>query len=309
MKLNAVLTAFASKPRRLTNISLLLLVGVLVLYCAGNSVSALDGYTISSWGTTTDTTGLDIGPSSARTCFLSGITGNLSLGAQPGFGCATRAEPSTAQVKIGQFPQGHYRLIAHGGACENQADQKVWQNNPVNAQATCVSSTTGVINGHWRSDEPNPRKIAELHTSLSGTRQCFLSSVVGVAGAWNNNGRRAAVHKITTPSPTFPTTGWYIDSNVPTAGDNSHATISARCVNFPLSTKITTGITPISQMTITHTLTSGGGIKACGLTGIMGAFKVNSWHDGIIMNAPANIDGNWTLTVSPNKMAFWACVK
>lgn len=310
MKFNSVLTAFASNSRQFSRVTVLVLVSVLVPCCIGSVVYALNGYAVGSWGTTTDTQGFNLGPISDRSCFLSGVSGNLNLGAQPGFGCATRAEPSTAQLAVSEFEPKHYRLVAHGGACENQADQKVWHNNPVNAQATCFLNTAGKTGGTWTSNDNRPKKIAELSTGRAvARRRCFLTSVVAVSGTWNSSSRFARVRKVTTTDSTHPTTGWYIEANLPTAVDNSYASISAGCVNFSFTASITSGTTPVSQVTKTFTLTSGGGIKACALMGIQGAFKVNAWNDGVVMNPPPNLDGNWTLTVTAGKSATWACVK
>ncbi len=314
MKINSALTAFACNQRRHTSVTLLVLVGVLAFYCAGSIVYALDGYMVYTWGTRTDDTGINIGSMSDRTCFLSGVTGNLSLGAQTGFACGSKGEYSVAEV-TGKLPQGHYWLIAHGAACENQVNQKVWSNNPVNAQATCVFRTTGVINGawstpHWSSPHTGqPTKIAELLTGGPTKRQCFLSGVWGVAGSWNSSNRFARVRRVTTTDNTHPTPGWYIEANLPRASDGSNPLVRARCVDFALVTTITSGTTPVSQVTKTYTLTSGPGIKACALMGIQGAFKENSWNDGVIMHPPTNINGNWSLTVTKGKSATWACVK
>jgi hypothetical protein len=80
-------------------------------------------------------------------------------------------------------------------------------------------------------------------------------------------------------------------------------------VDFPKGTVITTGTAPVIPATETYTLTNGGGIKACALTGIMGAFNVNSYTDGVTMNFPAQINGNWSLTVTAGKFATWACAR
>ena len=65
----------------------------------------------------------------------------------------------------------------------------------------------------------------------------------------------------------------------------------------------------LSPSTVTFPLTSGAGVKACALTGITGAFNVNSWTDGVVMNFPPKIDGNWSLTVTGGKTATWACAR
>ena len=58
-----------------------------------------------------------------------------------------------------------------------------------------------------------------------------------------------------------------------------------------------------------NTMTTGGGVKMCGLTGIYGAFNVNSYSNGVSLNAPSTQNGNWTMTISANKFASADCVQ
>ncbi|XXY44486.1 hypothetical protein WME91_31225 [Sorangium sp. So ce269] len=57
------------------------------------------------------------------------------------------------------------------------------------------------------------------------------------------------------------------------------------------------------------TITSGSGVKGCALTEISGVFNQNSWTDGALITAPSALNGNWTISVSNNKSARWACVE
>ena len=59
----------------------------------------------------------------------------------------------------------------------------------------------------------------------------------------------------------------------------------------------------------TNTMTTGGGIKMCGLTGIFGAFTTNSFSNGVVLNAPSAQSGNWTMTVSSGKFAEATCIQ
>lgn len=312
MEIISGLTAVVSNLRRLTRVTSPMLVGVLMLCCAVSVVYALvgNGYTVFSWGTKTDTTGIDIGSVSDRTCFLSGVSGNLNVGAQMNFGCGLKGGESLARVADKYPTTGNYWLVAHGGACENQVNQKVWDNNPVNAQATCFWTATGVTGGQWQTGNNNlPVKVAGLLIGNNNVRQCFLSGLFGVGGSWNSSSDFARVRKVTTTDSAHPTTGWYIEANLPQPGDGSHPRVEARCVDFPQNTTLISGSTPVIAATKTHLLTIGPGVKACALTGIKGAFNNNSWSDGVLMNFPAKIDGNWSLTVTGGKSATWACAK
>jgi hypothetical protein len=268
-----------------------------------------NGYTIFSWGTTHDDVGIDIGSKSNRTCFLAGVAGNLNVGAQPNFNGGVLSRESLARVSDKYPSTGHYWLVARGGAFVNQVNEQVWQNNPVNGQATCIFTTNDVKQGSWQSGD-YPKKVAEISTGSSDVRQCFLSGLWGISGSWNTSASYARVTKHTTTDATHPTTGWYIDAHLPKAADGSHARVEARCVDFPYGTVLSTGALGTSGGgSYTSTLTSGAGIKACGLTGLAGAMNVNSWSDGALMNFPSQIDGQWSMTVKNGKTARWACAR
>jgi hypothetical protein len=226
------------------------------------------------------------------------------------FGCGNQGEESIAWVNDKFPPTGHYWLVAHGGACSNQVNQKVWDNNPVKAQATCFWTADGVISSEWKTGNNNlPVKLTALNAPNNKVRHCFLSGLWGVGGAWNSGSDFARVRRVTATDNTHPTTGWYIEANLPQPADGSHPRVDARCVDFPSNTNITSNTTQVLPAANTFTLTTGAGIKACALMGIKGAFDVNSFSDGVVMNFPAKIDGNWTLTVTAGKSATWACAK
>src|SRR5215510_7545559 len=57
-----------------------------------------NGWTVWSWGTTQDMTGISIGSSSDFTCFLAGVAGNLSDGCQSTFHDGCRSSPPGASA-------------------------------------------------------------------------------------------------------------------------------------------------------------------------------------------------------------------
>ncbi|EAU69379.1 hypothetical protein [Stigmatella aurantiaca] len=251
-----------------------------------------NGYTAASWGTTQDTTGVDLDSSTDRTCFLSGVAGNLSRGEEMAL-----AEEAVASVL---YRSGNYWLVAHGGATANQVNDKVWHNTPVMAQSTCFLTATNVKNATWTSDATvvPPVKIADLDPS--NRRQCFLSGLLGVDGAWNNNSRYARVMK--------KADGWYVESNMTL--NYPRARVMARCVDFPAGTVFSTKtVTAGTGTPVTEALTTGTGVKACALTGVQGAFNQNSWTDGALLNFPSTVDGNWTATVTGGKTAHYTCAR
>ncbi|WP_096331721.1 hypothetical protein [Nannocystis exedens] len=269
------------------------------------------GFVWGSWGTTSDTLGLDMGSQSTRTCFLSGVAGNLNVGARDGF---AGGRPSVAWVY--DFPgvphhnDDHYYLVAHGGAYRNQTNDLVWQNNPVNAQATCLYTTSDRQYDFWESGD-GPVKIADLNSStVVGPRHCYLSGIEGVGGAWNSSTRYARVVRRTTTDASHPTTGWYIEANLPATANGDRARVHAQCITFPSTTSFTSNtLTAGVGATNSEVLTSGSAVKACALTGISGALNVDDWADGAVMTFPATQTGNWTLTVKNGKSASWECAQ
>jgi hypothetical protein len=304
---NSVRTPTNSQLRRVIRIAMPMLAGVLIV-CSTVSIShALSGYLASGHATTTDVVGVPMGSTSTFTCFLSGVSGNLNVGTQPGFGCGTKGLESIAEVTEKHPSTGQYWLIAHGGACISNVNLQVWDNNPVQAMGTCFPTADNVKESYWQHGAPV--KVAGLNAPNNKVRRCFLSGIWGIAGAWNSSNRFAKVRKVTATDSSHSTTGWYIEANLPMSSDDSHPRVAARCVDFPQGTDITVDTTPLQSTTKTYTIASEGGVKACALMGIKGAFNVNSYSDGVVMNFPSSATGNWTLTVTGGKTATWACAK
>ncbi|WP_433926655.1 hypothetical protein AB3662_27460 [Sorangium cellulosum] len=298
MNTSPVMTAW--KFRCLTCVNLALLAGGLSLGCVadleidteeelGESAEKLTGWTYHSKGTTTDPTPVDIGSMDDRTCVLSGVAGNLSQGSRDGVG-----EPARAEVRedIG----GRFTLRGHGGAHEGSAGEKIWYNNPVLATATCFFTTQNRGYGTQAADGTHIVAVGDS----DGRRRCFLAALRGIDGAWSHPDDYARV---------FPSgSNWW-------AGGEQHTSVlearfTSVCVDFPEGTVFTAGsASALPGQTKTKVITSGTGIKGCGLTHVTGAFNNDSWTDGVIINPPSTIDGDWTITVSNGKAAMYTCAK
>ncbi|WP_437284384.1 hypothetical protein [Sorangium sp. So ce406] len=298
MNTKPVMTALAF--RYLTYVSSALITGGLSVGCVadlevdteeelGESAERLTGWTYHSKGTTTDTTPVDMGSMNDRTCVLSGVAGNLSQGSWDGAG-----EPARAEVR--ESDDQRYTLKGHGGAHEGGAGQKIWHNNPVLATATCFFTTQ---NRNYTVRSADGAHFMDL-TPWNDRRRCFLSALHGIDGAWNHADDFARV---------YPTSfGWWVESMHHTPTPN--AVVDTVCVTFPEGTEFITGsASALPGQTKTKVITSGAGIKGCGLTHVTGAFNNDSWTDGVIINPPSTIDGNWTITVSNGKAAMYTCAK
>lgn len=254
-----------------------------------------NGYWAATWATTRDMTGHDLGSATDRTCFLAGVAGNLNVGAE------YQVYDLESMASVAWRSPGNYWLVAHGGSSTNQVNDRVWDDNPVKAQATCFWTANNVEDATWKSAPSQfpvspPVKIADVGPV---GRQCFLSGLWGLSGAWNSTSRYARVTK--------KWDGWYVESNI--VLNHGHAQVMGRCVDFPSGTIFSSKTVDADDSTVTEALTTGTGIKACALMEIQGAFNQNSWTDGALMNFPSTIDGNWTATVTKGKLARYVCAR
>ena len=314
----------AQKLHRAVRITFLIALGF-VTVCGTITrahAQAITGFGDWSWGTVADRNGVDIG--TGQICFLSGVTGQLNVGGQGATSSyGLLGWPSEASVL--QASSGHYVLLAHGGGTEDQQNQPASLGNPVNAQATCTFDGSNPVFGSisWLTQPPLPLKLEGLPLpspvakAILPRRQCFLTGVQGVAGridlnqmttgSWTNPNHFVKVWYVSKVDVNHPTTGWYLESNLPNPDDGTSITASAVCVDFPSNATVTTK--PVQVEGSTFVLTQGSGIKLCGLTELGGQFTTPSWTDGVTMIVPPTLDGNWQLTLSPNKTAAWACVQ
>ncbi|MEO8553871.1 MAG: hypothetical protein ABI678_28050, partial [Kofleriaceae bacterium] len=238
---------------------------------------------------------------SNSTCVLSQVNGNLGEG---GYFTYPWDVPSVAAVRVGS--NGHYFIIAHGGAYESPSGGQVWAQNPVEAGAICVPYKT-VAGGQWKTTDRKygPARPVRI-TGLAANRRCFLTGITGGSQNFTHPNDGVQVVQIKTPDATHPTAGWYVQGTVasnPYTGAPSFA--DAGCIDFP-------SINAEWAEAFgggTDWLTTGNGVKMCGLTGVFGAFNVNSYTDGATINQPSTLTGTWTLTVATNKSATTNCIQ
>jgi hypothetical protein len=262
----------------------------------GTTQQLISGWAVGAWGTTSDTVGLDTGWSIASsTCVLSAVLGNLTQGG------AGHPGDVASEAGIENGLNGHYFIVGHGGA-----NHGVWANNPVMAGGVCVPYQTTAFN-IWTSALPQfgvapPKKIA----NSAFNRRCFLTSIVsggGIFGQWADSVR---VLEISQPDAQHSSTGWYIQGTLASNPDTGQqASATAACIDFPSISAEWGG----AFGGATNPMTTGNGVKMCGLTGIFGAFNVNSYGNGASLTAPPAQNGNWSMTVAPSKFATANCIQ
>jgi hypothetical protein len=265
-----------------------------------------NGYGVWSWGTTNDKDGVDTGMGYDTSCVLCGVCGDLSAGEEPHkYLCGENGIRSEAST-LADFETGTWRVIGHGGACGPIVSDGTtsWYNNPVNAQAVCFLKSAN-LEGYWTPDYPAVSRIYETKPG----RQCFLSGILGANGIWDNANSYARIRLVSIADATHPTPGWYVESNLKKSEWESNPMVKFLCVDFPVGHIFNYGTTVVKETTQTLKITTGTGVKACALTGIQGAFNVGSWYDGVFMNWPSAVGGDWFLTVTAGKSASWVCVR
>lgn len=268
----------------------------------GSTEQDISGWAAGAWGTTTDLVGLDTGWSiSNSTCVLSAVLGNLCEGGYWQFG--TDMESTAA---LGIDSNDHWRLFGHGGAYTNQVNARAWANNQVEAGTVCFPYQPSA-SAMWKTQPPQygvapPVKLADLATN----RRCFLQAIYSGEANFMDYADSMRVRKITATDSTHSTTGWYVEGTL-TSDEYTWVPSSATgtCIDFPSIAGDWGG----SFGGATYTMTSGSGIKMCGLQGVYGAYNVNSWTDGVALNSPSAQNGNWTMTVSANKFADAECIQ
>ena len=172
---------------------------------------------------------------------------------------------------------------------------------------TVASEPDNSIKGPQNVDKASYRlKISGLVTN----RECFLTGITGGEHLWNDSEKFGRVRKITTPDATHPTSGWYVEGNERSDVDGGHAYVTASCVDFPSLALLwdTPKEAPAGGAAVTVPITTGGGVKACGLRTIRGAFNKNSWTDGVRITPPSSATGTWNMTVSAGKFGRAVCV-
>ncbi|WP_438005079.1 hypothetical protein WME89_41050 [Sorangium sp. So ce321] len=318
MKTNSIVTA--SNLRHLVCVSSALLLGALSLGCVaapggdaeaeemvGDAADALTGFVFFSLSNNLGTNSVDMGLTSDGTCVLSGVAGNLSRG----FQWYLHDKESRAVVRR---TGGTNSLIVDEGAVDGGPPP--WGlDNPVAARATCFPTTTNVQTAHWEANVnhsngmADPVKIANLDPNHR--RQCFLSGLTGVEGAWDHSWNWARVLEYTTTDINHPTTGWYVEGYLLSSDvDGSTPGIDATCVDFPVGTVFNSyDLDSDPGETKTEPITSGTGTKACGLTIINGPFNYNNYTDGVLINEPTGSGAQWTMTAKNGAAGRALCAK
>ncbi|MBX3213072.1 MAG: hypothetical protein KF850_13635 [Labilithrix sp.] len=245
----------------------------------GSSADELSILGTVGWGGTTP---LNIGSASNRTCFLTGVHGEL-------WGTDNYGNNDEASVKV----------FISGGSWFIQADPG--NGAGIIGHATCIP-TSAAVNAtrtfHGVSAlKPN---VSETFHTRGPNEQCFITELAGTSGwaAWNTSAAR-----------TTRTTRWIggvltpVWLNTLNVGDQAHpgkvyARMSTVCFDLAVNA------THHGQLTGATANTSLPN-AACGLTGVAGNFRDAPLSTGV--EVFPNSSGTWTMTASPGETIWIDC--
>lgn len=257
--------------------------------------------------------GVSMAQPTDRTCFLAGVAGNLGKGTLWDYSSQRVFSGNTfVMVGGGNYvnPDGPV-LYARGGYYLNQVNQPVWAGNKVQGQANCVAYPASANEHYGSFSNPIEGAFSKHVIIASGRRQCFLDALVGGDGSWKTASTSVRVQK--RKSGLF--VHWFLEGEISHNGNGIWPSVGAVCIDFPADSEIVEGTaTAAAGAAVTKTLVPGPhswvDSWVCGITGVDGAFKTDSYSDGVEMIEPvASGDGSWKLRVTNGKTAHWACVR
>jgi hypothetical protein len=249
-------------------------IAFVVMTYSGNA-SAFSGNWSYSWGDTKYSYA-DMGTINNRTCFLSGVTGDLSPpalsagGGQPGVGVGILknryilfVDPSNSGGKLGAY-------------------------------ARCVNTAAGLTKEASWNSILNKSKVQLAPPDLSHPyRRCFLTSITvsnqaGVRAGFSSNTDNVQISYDTKD-------GWRIGG----APKSGYVVAKARCidVNHDVGSWASYG---------TQKLTTDAS-ATCFLTGIQGQFIFDDWLDGAFVDYRPT-DGAFFMNIKNGKRAWSTCV-
>lgn len=247
---------------------------------------AFSGNWLYSWGVT-QSSGLDIGTSTNRTCFLTGITGNIQPASlSEGIGCST----ATA-VRVLTDASGEYSLYIQPSGC----------GKPLQGFARCVNSATGRTSEvTWMTGQ-----AAKLLGTVTARRRCFLTGVTTSTIFIDNQGVSHSGSGFNTTSDSVQIwndgTNWYL------GGSQSGAVwANARCIDVNVDNGgwVWQAGNPGSRK---DPLTNAGG-ATCFLTGIGGGFFRNDWNDGVYISNDPGLN-QFYMNTTNGKTGWARCVQ
>ncbi|HET6195825.1 MAG TPA: hypothetical protein VFE12_08730 [Acetobacteraceae bacterium] len=231
------------------------------------------------------TAALDLGTTTARTCFIAGIRGNLG---------------PTSAVTVSQSSGEWWLNISNS------------HGNAVAADATCISTAKNRTSEFVQVGNGS----TTIAAGITGNRRCYLTRVesnAGTANAFSQTSDRVRVIRQTDAT-------WEL--NV-TQGTGANATVGATCVDTTAGVGFGLEDAPDPGV-ISDNADSNIASDACALRGIGGHFTTNDTNDGarieplgstpdLALGGGSDLGGGnngagWWAEAHNGKRAWWSCV-
>jgi hypothetical protein len=251
-----------------------------------------------SWGVVNNSS-IDIGTSSGRTCFLTGVTGNIQPAIWPEAGndqtgVGLSIDPGTGDYHLNVTPiDGGWGL-------------------PLQAFARCVNTAAGRTNEVTWTSQLNGSQ-PQYMGAVTSNRRCFLTSITTSSeypnGAFQGSGGfRSNSDNVRVSNDGF---SWWIGGSQPA---NSMVWAKGRCIDVTYDVggwEWIAGDPGVRQDLLTNQAPiSGVGAATCFLTGIGGHLTANDWADGAyISQSTSAANPNQFYMNTKNGKTGWAnCV-
>ncbi|MFI5302830.1 MAG: hypothetical protein ACHREM_32475 [Polyangiales bacterium] len=249
----------------------------------GATTEAFGGYWVYTQNVYSATS-LDLGVDTNKSCFLAGVSGNLSSWA----GLETVTQGTYIAV---DRRNGHYFLDI-----SPSADGASVAGIEVGAKAICLPTVTNRTAPVFHIEGYSNAAPTLLAPATKG-RQCFLT---GIQNTYNFSDPKQAFQHAGDSLRVYQSGGnWYLTATGVAAG-------YAACVDVNGAYNPWEWIAP-SSGTINEPLASTSGGVQCLLSGIGGNFQQgNSWADGVDIGLKSS--AQWQMTVSNGKTGWSTCV-
>jgi hypothetical protein len=237
-----------------------------------------------SWGDTKNSA-VDIGTATNRTCFMTGISGDLRPGDDRYFADGFHPVGGGVRVKA----NGNYELYVN----TTRATQ-IW--------ARCVNSSVGrTTEVTWQSGTP-----AVNLGAITAGRRCFLTQIDN--HNWVYNGDKSTGWYAFTNLSSDYVKIWHDNANWYLGGSVAKGNVFAKAQCFTVSEDDGVwGWQAGDPGTRKDLLTNVGG-ATCGLTGFGGHFDKSDWNDGAFISYEAGIN-QFYMNTKNGKFGETQCMK
>ncbi len=256
---------------------------------APDSVGPLEIGAVSvwSWGTPGNSgADLDMGSTSGRTCFLTGVTGDLE----------GKWKGPSAGVWVFKSG-GRWKLRTRAGV-----------GTGVMGHAACIPTDFNQVSLVWpgNSENSNNKKVYPLSGPRSGFTQCFLTSVTGTDG-WKSPNSWAGLKKENIWENGAMTPKWTLSGNLLWEQDNTAGGgASAVCVDIWQTLTNWSWVPSSGSPPVTGNLGSTTN-RVCSIHRLKGnlAAAPGGWLDGLRMFISG---GNWQVISQSGKAGWGECL-